>query len=212
MLLSDSGADLLGMNEQKILAVLRESKNGLHVRQIERVAGTPHYTTGGILRRLTTTGILTEQQIGTSLVYTVNRHHVFWQPIEALLDARDSILNQFKTAASLIIRQGGTLALVGATARQEETEPNADIDLALIYPDDVNYTDVEQVTHDIQELGRQLAGNPVKITNVDYSTLAEMINVNERVLQSWLADAETLAGVNLKTLITEKQQPRKKSK
>ena len=93
-----------------------------------------------------------------------------------------------------------TAALFGSIARGEATT-HSEIDLALVLPDNIHSDDREVLLDDLHDTIEPYTGNTLQIIDATRSELQRMVAKNAPLIHSWAADAQTIAGVNLTTLI-----------
>ena len=89
------------------------------------------------LDELARAGLVIQERIGRAVVNTLNREHILAPLIESAVGLRDVIIRKVTT----IIREEAPRAtralLFGSVARGEDTAAS-DVDLAIVWPDDVD--------------------------------------------------------------------------
>ena len=87
MNLSHPAFDLLGENESRVLGRLAVLADGTSGRRIHQLAGVGTLrTTQKILRRLVEIGLADVKPAGPGNLYSLNRDHVLWGPIQQMLE------------------------------------------------------------------------------------------------------------------------------
>lgn len=162
-----------------------------------------HTTAQRSLDRFVRAGLVRRIRIGSAFAYELNREHVYWIGLESLLGSRQRIDDAIRSIAS---RQSGatTIALFGSYARNEATS-ESDLDVVVVFEDDVAAATRERCLDDLLHLDR-LIGNPIQVVPVSVSVLAAMVDENDPLVGSWLSDARTISGPDLKGRI--RRRPR----
>ncbi|WP_056732233.1 nucleotidyltransferase domain-containing protein [Agromyces sp. Soil535] len=198
--LSHPAADLLGESQARILHRLAVVSDGLTGRRIGELAGVPVSTTQRILADLERIGLVTARTAGAARVYTLNRRHVLWDPVERMFAAPARIEQIISESASEIVGDRASVALYGSAARGE-ADRESDADIVIVWKDDIDSTDREAVLATMSERVAEATGNRVEIVDLTRDDLRRLTNAKDPLVESWKVDAKTVVGLDLKRLI-----------
>lgn len=186
-----------------VLEVLARTTRPLTGREVQRLArkGSPN----GVrlaLARLAEQGVVYAEQRSAAVYYVANRDHLAWPAVDILTSLRRTFLERLR--AELASWQPAPIhaSLFGSAARGDGDE-RSDIDLLLIRPDEVAEEDspweeqVEKLCHDVAAW----TGNRCQAFQLDSRRLAEHLQAQDPLIDSWLRDAITLAGADLRTTL-----------
>ncbi len=210
MNLSEPITSVVTTLEGQAFRVLAHTTEPLTGSAIARLSGSG--STVGMrlaLARLVENGVVDVRKVGPSLVYTANRDHVMWPVIEALVSSADSAMERLQAAVvnSLEMQDSDSisvrdisLAFFGSVARGESTAAS-DVDVLMILPsmtiDEVTAPLVDIVSSTIA----RATGNVCNVYCLTREQLTELIARNDAMIASWLADARTFNGSDVKRLI-----------
>jgi len=90
-----------------------------------------------------------------------------------------------------------TIALYGSTARGTGDE-HSDIDLVLLTP-----VDDEPLVRDVTTRVERWTGNPCSVYELTPERLSELVRRGDPIVRSWLDDAVTLRGPDLRRLLLD---------
>ncbi len=186
-----------------VLEVLAHTTRPLTGREVHRLArrGSPN----GIrlaLARLTEQGVVYAEQRSTAVFYTANRDHLAWPAVETLTSLRRTLLQRLRKELESWQPAPIHASLFGSAARGDG-DAASDIDLLLIRPDKVAEEDppwAEQV----DRLRHHVAiwtGNRCQAFQLDRQRLAEHVQAQDPLIDSWLRDAIPLAGSQLRNTL-----------
>jgi hypothetical protein len=183
-----------------VLEVLARTTRPLTGREVHGLArrGSPN----GIrlaLARLAEHGIVYAEQRSTAVYYTANREHLAWPAVETLTNLRRTLFQRLRTELESWDCPPIHASLFGTAARGDG-DATSDIDILLVRPDDVSEDDppwAEQVDR-LRHCVVSWTGNRCHAFQVDRQRLAEHMRANDPLIDSWLRDAITLAGPDLR--------------
>jgi predicted nucleotidyltransferase len=202
MELSRVGADLFGAAEAAALRVLAVQGRPVSGREVARLADTNQSSVLRALNRWVQIGVVDAAYAPHATLYTVNRHHVLWMPLEEILAAPARL----EQAIAELVRdrtQGrATVAIFGSVARRD-SDASSDIDIALVVADGEDPLQIDSLVDELRERVEQLSGNKAQIVEVSEQQLGNMVAHRDPLAVAWADEALTLAGTNLSTLIAE---------
>ncbi|RKR75076.1 nucleotidyltransferase family protein [Frondihabitans australicus] len=203
MELSRLGADLIGPLESVILDVLSRSSGLSSGRQIERVGEiTSHAGAQRALQRLEDIGLVVAVISPSAYAYSVNREHVFWPAIEVILGATRRIESEIVRVVREKAGDETSVAVFGSYARGEAIV-TSDIDLLVVFPDDLDVDAYEATIGELHDVIEPLTGNLVQVFDVSRSTLLAMTSAGDSLVASLRRDARLLTGPSIRPLLRE---------
>ncbi|TDO49399.1 putative nucleotidyltransferase [Kribbella sp. VKM Ac-2527] len=193
-----------------VLAVLVRTSQALTGRRVHQLAGTGSEPgVRKVLRRLSETGLVTAVEAGGSTLYTLNRQHVAAPVVEQLVNLRQFMIDRLREEFRQWRLAPVHASLFGSAARGDGG-PASDIDILLIHDQDPAYPPalwVDQVS-DLAELVYRWTGNHAQMYELGLEQLDEHIVAGEEIVQEWVRDAITLAGLDFRQLRTARRSPR----
>lgn len=183
-----------------VLEVLARTTRSLTGREVHRLAGRG--SPNGIrlaLARLAEQGVVYAEQRSTAVYYTANREHLAWPAVDTLTSLRRTLLERLRTELESWQCAAIHASLFGSAARGDG-DAASDIDLLLVRPDEVAEDDspwAEQVDR-LRDDVSIWTGNRCHTFQVDRRRLAEHMRANDPLIDSWLRDAITIAGPDLR--------------
>lgn len=214
MNLSNPGEELLSRQETSILKACYFAPSGLSGRKLFKVADLPY---GGnsvmILRKLSTIGLLSEQQKGNLILYSINENHIFWDAIYKIIFAREEVFVYIREILEDRIANIQSIRIFGSTARKDSTL-ESDIDILVIingdepeecireeesqeeYSERIKFYETSKIDPKltIEENIHRRTGNSVQLIIVSEETLAEMEENNDPFVNSVKNESILLAG------------------
>lgn len=198
--LSNPGADLFGVNEAAALRVLARQVRDRSGREVARLASASPSSIRRALERLERIGLVHSRASSHAVLYRPNRDHVLWEPVLAVLTAPARIEAAVGDLVNMRLGQQATVAIFGSVARRDST-PASDVDVALVFDDAVDSGVREALVDDLADLVESKTGNAVQILELSRTQLRDMVQHRDPLVASWSADALTLAGPSLASLI-----------
>jgi predicted nucleotidyltransferase len=184
---------LLGPNRAKVLHRLSLLADGASGRAIHSLAGVKSLaTTQRTLEQLVDIGLVDARPVGAANVYTLNREHVLWPPIEQLL-AAPAIAEQ-RIGELLAATAGDDVAaalLYGSFARRD-AGPESDIDIFIVWRHDIDEAIASSLLDDIRERIQRMTGNSAQIIAVTAAELGGLVERNDPLIDSLRRDARPL--------------------
>lgn len=196
---------LIPSMDSAALTVLAGTEGALGQSQIHRLA--PRGTRRGlgvVLDRLVDHGLVLAEATNHGFVYRLNWDHVLAPAVLAAAGARQEFLRRLADGCAQLRPLVVSAALFGSVARRE-SEPDSDVDLLLVVPDDTD-TDAPAWRDQVRHLATQVlawSGNRLEVVTVSRSRLADLVADEEPIVGSWRDDALTLAGSDLQGLLSE---------
>ncbi|WP_430646731.1 nucleotidyltransferase domain-containing protein [Agromyces sp. GXS1127] len=193
---------ILGENRARILrrlAVLAEPASGRRIHELSGVRALR--STQRILDELVTLGLVDMQKVGPANAYTLNRGHVLWNLIEAILASRavvtSAVEEAVREAAADIV---ASAAIYGSMARGE-AGPESDVDVLVVWEDETAVDQRDAVLEALEERLRRLTGNRVQALAVTRAELARLVEHDDPLVASIRRDGRTVMGVEIGSLL-----------
>lgn len=185
--------------EAEILRVLAGADTEFTAPQIHRLAesGSP-YGIRKALARLAASGLVTSSSLGSSALWRGNRQHVLWPAVEVAVRARHELIARLQ--AHFAERSELSAYFYGSFARRSTT-PDSDIDLLVVYPDDVENDDMVDFAYELSQNIRAWTGNEGQVFNATRSWLRDSVARADPVIMEIRRDALTLVGPQLDQLL-----------
>lgn len=189
-----------------LLRALVARTGGATSEQLRRVAGTG--TAAGArraLERLAEHGVVKLTRVGeVSAIYELNREHVLYPAVQALVSVKDDLPRRLAQAISGWRRAPLSAALFGSAARSDGG-PASDIDLLVVRPDDVADDEPEWIDqlHGLRGQVRNWTGNYLQILERTADELDDLRRTNEAIIEELRRDAVTVHGDDLRALLEE---------
>ena len=193
-------ASLMGANDAAALRVLSRSGSAFTGRQVAKLAenGNAASIRNALLRQVET-GLVTARSEPHATYYTANREHLLWPAIEVALDARLTLEHHITDFATQHGIAGMTLALYGSVARGD-SRPDSDIDLLVVFPDDVPRGERDNFITNLGDNVRQWTGNDPQVYDLTHDQLRQQTAREDPIVASWKAEAITLVGPAIQEL------------
>jgi len=204
MTLSRPLEDLISREKAMVLTVLDRAGQPLSGRTIAALTETVSQpTTSRLLIDLGRRGLVVKVPGG----YVLNREHLAYRAIEALLSTRDELRRRVSNDVAGWQSPPRSVVLFGSAARHEETL-ESDVDLLVVRPSEVAFDDPHWAAN-VAGLAERVArwcGSPCEVLEYSHDELVELRRADDPIIASLTRDAVTLAGVRLDTLL-EKSSP-----
>jgi predicted nucleotidyltransferase len=195
--------EVLGENRARVLRQLSLLAEGASGRSIHTLSGVKALrTTQQILDDLTKIGIVDVRRMGSANLYTLNREHILWPPIETILATpartEQKIANLLEATLAGHAR---AILLYGSFARNE-AGPHSDIDILIVWNNGID----EQLATELLDMAaqrvRRLTGNDAQLLGVTSTELEGLIARGDPIVDSLRVEARPLkAGVSIKQLL-----------
>lgn len=192
---------IMRSTDAAILTTLRRVTGGLTGRRIQSLTGVTSRS-GFVLAldELRGLGLVTREDVGNSSLYSLNRGHVLWPALEAMLESRTVVEGKIRDMVHRAFPdESTTVALFGSVARGDSTT-ESDIDLVMVF-DGVVDDRREQVIGTIEREVHRITGNSVQVIDIDRHRLQEMTVSDDPLVASWRRESRTIAGPDLVSLI-----------
>lgn len=182
--------------EGEVLVTLAGTTRPLTGREVARlVRWGSQAGVSRALQRLTAHGIISEQQAGRALLFTLNREHVAAPIVEALRDLRGEVIRRVRRAMSGWKVKAAHGSLFGSMARADgDTE--SDIDLFLVRPRSTDAED-DRWRRQVDALSTSVhawTGNRLGVSEVAESEARELRKRRPAILADLKRDAVHLVG------------------
>jgi predicted nucleotidyltransferase len=200
MRISDVGADVFGESDAAVLRVLATQGRAVSGREVSRLSGQNQSSTRRALSRWRTVGLVHADEHPHATLFSLNRHHVLWDPIERILASPARVEQAIAELVHDRTQARGTVALYGSVARGD-SGPDSDIDLVLVAGEDMDPDEVERLRDDLTATVEELTGNAVQIVEVTRAQLRRMARDEDPLVESWRRESRTLSGEDLTRLI-----------
>ncbi|TCC56152.1 nucleotidyltransferase domain-containing protein [Kribbella pittospori] len=191
-----------------VLSVLARTAQPLTGRKIHQLAASGSESgTRKVLRRLTSTGLVTATEVGASVQYALNRQHLAANVVLELTELRQRLFERMRDAIEQWSPKPVHASVFGSTARGDG-DLHSDVDLLLVH----EFAD--DPPPDWDELGEQVyawSGNHLQTYELTEAELADHLHVGEPIVKDWVRDAVTIYGpdfLDLRNRIAHEVIPR----
>jgi predicted nucleotidyltransferase len=163
-------------------------------------------TEAGVRRaidRLARHGLLSSEQVGDRIVYSLNHDHVLHPAVVALLRAEDELPRRLRKEISSWQLPPASAVMYGSAARRDG-DIDSDVDLLLIRPPDFGSRQRDlwaSQVHRLRNLVQRWTGNRCQVTDRSVSSLKGLARSREPIIDEWRKDAIKLAGANIDQLL-----------
>jgi hypothetical protein len=155
------------------------------------------------LARLVEHGTVLAERSSHAVLYRANREHLAWAAIAATAEfaatARETlgerVLERVQHYLGVHHAQRTTVALYGSVARGTGDE-HSDLDLVLLTP-----VEDEPLVLDVTAGVERWTGNLCSIYELTPARLSDLVRRSDPIVRSWLDDAVTLTGPDLRRLL-----------
>ena len=187
-----------------VLAVLARTKQPLTGRRVHQLAAIGSETgTRKVLRRLASTGLVTAEQVGPSVQYSLNREHLAAAAVVELTSLRARLIRQVADAIGQWTQHPIHASIFGSAARGDG-DLDSDIDLLIVHG--FAHDPPPAWSEQVDELGDRVhawTGNFMQTYELSTSELADHLRVGEPIVDEWLRDCITVYGLDFRRLRTE---------
>lgn len=185
--------------DAEVLTVLAGVTLPLTGRQVSRLINSKsHRGVSLVLDRLRQQGIVDVVRAGSANLYSLNRDHVAFAAVEALLDLRGKLFRLIETRVREWEIPPVSVAVFGSAARGDGGT-TSDIDLLIIRPESVNEDESgwEKQLFELSFWVRRWSGNRASLIQATPSQIASMIKREEPITESLRNEARYLFGHNV---------------
>lgn len=180
-----------------VLAALARTPSPLTGRRVHQLAGAGSETgTRKVLRRLTGTGLVTANQVGASVQYSLNRDHLAASAVLELTTLRQRLFQRISTTMDRWPHKPVHASVFGSSARGDG-DLNSDVDLLVVHDlhDDEESQQLwlDQVS-DLAEQVLSWSGNHLQAYELSEPALRQHFGAGEAIVNDWLRDSITVYG------------------
>lgn len=195
--------------EGRVLVVLARAAAPLSGSRVaDLVPGASNPGVRAALARLVERGTVLADRSSHAILYTANREHLAWEAIDAAVrlatDVRarlsDRLVDLTSSHLGRPLAEATTFALYGSVARGTSDE-GSDLDLVVLLPDEVGARDAGALVRDLTVAAERWTGNPCSIYELSTARLEDLVRSRDPMVLSWLEDAITLSGPDLRELL-----------
>lgn len=195
--------------EGRVLVVLDRAAAPLTGSRVaDLVPGASNPGVRAALARLVEQGTVLAERSSHAVLYRANREHLAWPAIESAVrfagHALDTLRDRLVTV--LVDHVGDdraartTVAVYGSVARGTG-DRRSDVDLVVLTPDDVGPDEAERVVLAVTSGVERWTGNPCSVYELSTDRLVDLVRAADPMVRSWLEDATTISGPDLKGLL-----------
>lgn len=185
-----------------VLQVLARTQRDLNGSMVAKLSGRSYAQVRTSLHRLASHGLVTIQDVGSAVLYRLNRSHVLSGPVLAVVAATGTV------EVWLVDRLGRwspppvAVVLFGSWARGAAAS-DSDLDLLVVRTDGVDAEGPwgEQLHATGEEL-EALTGNPVQFVQVTAAQLATAVREAQPLITGLRRDGRVLVGPPLRVLLS----------
>lgn len=155
-----------------VLATLVQLEKPVTVRALARHSGVSAQTALNLVNELSLAGLVRAERAGGLVLVTLNRRHIFFEPLYALVRARGQLIDRM--SEELVTWPDLAAAWLFGSAARGDGDRSSDIDLLLVAEantDDPAWAGrVATLADQVQEW----TGNPVQITEHTWGSFAQL--------------------------------------
>jgi predicted nucleotidyltransferase len=186
-----------------VLAVLARTEQPLTGSRIHQLAASGSETgTRRVLRRLTTTGLVSATQVGSSVQYTLNREHLAAAAIIELATLRRRLIQEIMDAIGQWTQHPIHASLFGSAARGDG-DLDSDVDLLIVHGFDDPPPEWSEQIDQLGERVHRWSGNFMQTYELSTAGLADHLRAGEPIVDEWLRDCITVYGLDFRRLRAE---------
>jgi predicted nucleotidyltransferase len=195
---------LAGGLTMPLLRALSSRASPATAAQLRRAAAAG--TEAGVRRaldRLAVQGLVTTEEIGGRVVFLLNRDHVLYPAVTALLRAEDELPRRLRGEIPAWLVPPVAAALYGSAARRDG-DADSDIDILLVRPASLGSRERElwnDQLHRLRDLVQRWTGNRCQVTDRSVAALRRLSRAREPIVDEWRKDAVSLAGADVGQLL-----------
>jgi predicted nucleotidyltransferase len=186
-----------------VLNALAGTTRPLTGREVSRLVGRKsHAGARDVLNRLVVHGLVSRQEAGRALLYTLNRDHLAAPAVLLLAGLREELLSRLRETIANWDIAPVHASLFGSAARSDG-DTSSDIDLLLIRGPDVAAEDARwrQQLDDLAASVLSWTGNRLSIAEVSGGDVRRVREADGSILREMDEDAVLLAGGELPTVL-----------
>lgn len=192
MNLSHPARQLLGGNRARVLHRLSLLAEGDTGRSIHALSGVKsRRTTQQVLNDLVGIGLVDVRPAGAANIYTLNRDHVLWPPLETILAASSLVEQRLTAVLADVFGDRAVGVLYGSTARLE-AGPDSDIDILIVWNAPVDERTATELVDEASRRIRRATGNDAQILAVTRAELHALSLREDPLVDSLRIDARPL--------------------
>jgi predicted nucleotidyltransferase len=199
MYLNDPIEALASPDKARVLTVLCRAGLPLSGRVIASLTGSVSQpTVSRLLATFARSGLVLRVPGG----YEINREHLAYRAVEALLDSRDELRRRVGMAVAAWGDEPVAVVLFGSTARGEAGR-SSDVDLLIVRPLDVAADDPQwaQAVATLAEQVQLWTGSACDVLEYDPVELEQLTGGGDPLVDALLRDGVTLAGSELRRIM-----------
>ena len=186
---------LLSQTEARILSALAGTNRPMAGREVARLIGMSQNGVWRTLQRLANHGLLTEQEAGGAVLYTLNRDHLAATAAVALTRLRSALIERIREELGNWEIKPTHASMFGSAARGDG-DTASDIDVFIVRPADTDEED-EKWRSQINTLSDSIlrwTGNHAGISEVQDSDVARLRRERPPIVEELERDAVPLLG------------------
>lgn len=189
--------------DSAVLEVLSSTESSLSLPRITDLAGRG--SRQGLtlaMDRLVASGLVTATPANRGYMYALNREHVLAEAVLSAARARSTIIGRITEQITLMTPEPLHASLFGSFARRE-AGPDSDIDVLFILPhtpDDAWHAQAAALGDDVHAW----TGNRMEYIALGIEDFDGAMERNELIIASWTADAVTLHGPAIESMMRER--------
>jgi len=188
--------------DSTVLSVLAGATRPRTGREIAGIADRSPAGVRAVLERFVEQGLVDRERAGKAFVYTLNREHLAAPAVEALANLRPDLFERLRRVIATWKVAPVHASLFGSAARGDG-DASSDIDLFIVRPEKIDEDDAtwQSQLDGLAEGVRRWTGNHAGIAELSRKQLASLRKRRPPILKELDADAITLAGPDVATIL-----------
>lgn len=189
----------------RLLATLAQVETGLPVSTLARIAGVGRTRATDITADLSRLGIVERQEVGRTVLVSLDRHNAAGQLVDRLAHLRSHVIAQLRSMAAELDPAPETILLYGSFARGD-ADADSDLDVLAVRSPRADLNEWSDALSSFAEQARSLTGNRVQVLEYGLDDLRRKAGRSAKLGRAfWDAvrrDAMVLAGSKLEDLVS----------
>jgi predicted nucleotidyltransferase len=182
--------DVLTGARGRLLAALAQFERPASILELATAADADSRHGGRIVDALLAAGIVTETRAGQARLVELNREHLAYEPIVALVGARRRLVDRLRAELESVDLVAGAW-LFGSAARGDG-DTGSDIDILLVSAGDLDDAEWDDVVWSLRTKVPRWTGNGLQLVEHSSASLARLVKGRNRLISEIRRDGVAL--------------------